>query len=50
MVMRANEGLKARSRSSWPERVRGKVLDKARATGCFLGLAGYEAWIDSIGS
>ena len=33
--------------AAWPERVRGKPLDKARAHGLFLGLNDY-AWLDML--
>lgn len=48
-VSRVNEALKARPISTWPERLRGKPMQKAKAHGCFLGLAEYS-WLDMLGA
>ena len=47
MILRVNEQLKVRPSASWPERSRGKPLEKAKGHGCFLGLDDY-AWIDLL--
>ena len=49
MVTRVNEALKARPASAWPDRLRGKPLQKAKAHGCFLGLAEYS-WLNMLGA
>ena len=48
-VSRVNEALKARPAGAWPERLRGKPMQKAKAHGCFLGLAEYS-WLDMLGA
>ena len=49
MVLRVNEQLKSRADSSWPDRLRAKPLEKAKANDCFLGLSEYT-WLDMLGS
>ena len=48
MILRVNEKLKPTPTSAWPDRVRGKPLQKARSHGLFLGLSEY-AWVDMLG-
>ena len=46
-IMRVNSALRSRPASAWPERVRGKPLDKATSRGLYLGLDEY-AWLDLL--
>ena len=48
MLMRVNEQLRVQPTSSWPDRVRGKPLQKARQHGLFFGLSDF-GWLDMLG-
>ena len=49
MLLRVNESLASKPAKVWPDKVRGKPLQKAKEHGLYLGLNDY-AWVDLLGA